>query len=105
MSTPTTPTTVEVGQIWRDNDQRTKGSGEFVVLAVVGPFYAQFGDVPDHVRPRLERAAKTAEKYARWHDADMVVGRREGRLSVIRAERLLRHSNRRTGYTYLGKSR
>ena len=32
MSTPTTPTTVEPGQIWRDNDQRTKGSGEFTVI-------------------------------------------------------------------------
>ena len=34
MSTPTTPTTVEPGQIWRDNDQRTRGAGEFTVEKV-----------------------------------------------------------------------
>ena len=34
-TTPTTPATVEPGQIWRDNDQRTKSSGEFRVLAVI----------------------------------------------------------------------
>ena len=38
MSTPATPTTVEPGQIWRDNDQRTKGSGEFTVVSVVDGF-------------------------------------------------------------------
>lgn len=30
--TPETPKTVEPGQVWRDNDQRTKGSGEFTVI-------------------------------------------------------------------------
>lgn len=34
-STPETPTTVEPGQHWRDNDQRTKGTGEFVVKHVI----------------------------------------------------------------------
>lgn len=28
------PDTVEVGQIWRDRDERSKGSGEFVIERV-----------------------------------------------------------------------
>lgn len=31
MSTPIQPETVQPGQMWKDNDQRTKGSGEFVI--------------------------------------------------------------------------
>lgn len=28
----------QVGEIWRDKDQRSKGSGEFTVVSVVGDY-------------------------------------------------------------------
>ena len=105
MTTPTTPTTVEPGQIWRDNDQRTKGAGEFVVLAVVGLDGKRYGEISDSLRPRVEGAVTTAEKYAHWGWEDMAVVNRGERLSVIRADRLLNGTNTQRGYTYLGMSR
>ena len=85
MSTPPTPTTVEPGQMWRDNDQRTKGSGEFVVLEVI-----------DRYDPSTDKIVP-----------DEAVVRREatGRKRVIRVDRLLKGSNTQRGYTYLGMSR
>lgn len=83
----TTPTTVEPGQTWRDNDQRTKGSGEFVVLEV-------FHDV------RYAGYNKQRSGYfARVQRPDT------GRKTVIAVTRLLNGTNTQRGYTYLGMSR
>lgn len=92
------PTTVEPGQMWRDADQRSKGEGEFVVVAVQdergtltpGP------DVGDTILARVRRMK------ACWPPAETaIVYRREAdRLTRIRADRLLRGP-----YEYLGRSR
>ena len=83
MTTPTTPATVEPGQIWRDNDQRTKGSGEFVVLNL-------FVGELSHTR---------GEEFAHVERVDT------GRKTNIRTARLLNGTNTQRGYTYLGMSR
>ena len=84
MTTPATPTTVEPGQIWRDNDQRTKGSGEFVV--------EELGTVRGGMYVR-----DTPVAIVRRHDT--------GRRTKVRIDRLLKGTNTQRGYTYLGMSR
>ena len=84
MSTPTTPTTVEPGQIWRDNDQRTKGSGEFTVEDV---------------------GVTRGGMYARDTIVAVVRRHRTGRRTKISVARLLNGTNTQRGYTYLGMSR
>ena len=78
------PTTVEPGQIWRDNDQRTKGSGEFVVEEVF----------PVNDVPLLKRGL-----YASVRRTDT------GRRTRVKVDRLLSGTNTQRGYTYLGMSR
>lgn len=79
MTTDTTPT-VEPGQVWRDNDARTRGAGEFRVIAV----YEQ-----THGR---NRGAQVAD-----------VIREGGRVHTIRVDRMLAGGPR--GYTYIGRAR
>lgn len=75
-----TPGFAEVGQIWKDNDLRSIGSGEFVVIAVEQP-------VPGG-------------------DIFAVVKRRDsGRTTRINQDRLVYSSDLKQGYTYLGRTR
>ena len=83
---PDTPTTVEPGQIWRDNDQRTRGSGEFTVIEVCHDVrYAGY---------KQERSGYFAR-----------VERKGGRKTTIAVTRLLNGTNTQRGYTYLGRSK
>ena len=70
--------TVEPGQVWRDNDERSKGAGEFTIVEI------------------------TVDS---WGNPRSAIVRREatGRLSTIRLERLLKGGRR--GYTYIGRGR
>ena len=80
-TTPKTPTTVVPGQIWRDNDQRTEGEGEFTVVQLVtegGVDYAM-----------VQRGKHLGQI----------------RITRIRVDRLLEDSFTQRGYTYLGMSR
>lgn len=91
-----TPDAVEPGQIWRDRDQRTRGAGEFVVLAVVGPD-RWTGEAPaTAVEAATRKARATGSTYA-------VVRRESGRLTRIRVDRLFRGGAR--GYEYVGRSK
>jgi hypothetical protein len=103
--TPPTPTTVEPGQIWRDNDQRTKGAGEFVVLAVTHAdgTVDQVPGLGVGVAPRAKRVIKSA---LHWPEEYAIVRRSEtGRFARILVDRLLSGANTQRGYTYLGTSR
>lgn len=84
MSNPSTPTTVEVGQMWRDNDQRTKGAGEFTVEDV---------------------GVTRGGMYTRATIVAIVRRHRTGRRTKINVDRLLKGTNTQRGYTYLGMSR
>lgn len=79
MST-TTPQQVEPGQVWRDNDERSKGAGEFTVQSVVTG-----GGTANR---RLSR------EYA-------IVKRESGRTTWIRVDRLLPGK----AYRYIGRQR
>jgi hypothetical protein len=69
--------TPEVGQVWADNDERTKGAGEFTIVGFVW-------DGKDF-------------------DDKFVLARRDGRTTRIRADRLLDAGSR--GYRYIGRAR
>lgn len=92
------PTTVEPGQMWRDRDQRTKGAGEFTVVALQDErgTLTPGQDVSDTILVRVRRmkacwpAAETAIVYRREAD----------RLTRIRTSRLLSGP-----YEYLGRAR
>ena len=90
-----TPTTVEVGQMWRDRDQRTKGSGEFTVVAVVGSRHGDTTYLPGQgveVSRRVTRAAVRIATNPRVKDSAFpfaIVRRETGRLTSIRVSRLL----------------
>ena len=102
------PTTVEVGQIWRDNDQRTKGAGEFTVLAVVDSGHGDTTWLPGVGVDVSRRASAIAAKAGEWNLDDFpsaIVQRKGGRLTRIRCDRLLSGGNTQRGYTYLGMSR
>lgn len=73
------PERAEVGQIWRDNDERSSGAGEFTIV--------ELGKTP----------GKGQWVKVRRHAT--------GRHSVIQLARLLKSSHKVTGYTYLGKER
>ena len=76
----TTPQQVEPGQVWRDNDTRTRGAGEFRVIAVY-----------EQTKGR-SRGAMVAD-----------VIRETGRVHTIRVDRLLAGGAR--GYTLIGRSK
>lgn len=89
MTTPTTrrPEKVEPGQVWRDNDPRSVGTGEFVVQAVIP------GEQLDGPRFKPHRS------YA-------LVQRRDAKQSSwIAVDRLLSEGSQKRGYTYLGRER
>jgi hypothetical protein len=73
------PTSVEVGQVWKDNDNRSKGTGEFVVVEVSATQNQVFG----YAYVRREAT---------------------GKVTRIRTERLL-HDDGPRGYSYIGRSR
>ncbi len=75
MNAPTQPTIVEPGQMWKDNDQRTKGSGEFVVADI-----------------------SESGRYA-------YVERESRRIHRIRIDRLIGTAHLQRGYTYIGMKR
>lgn len=83
-TTPPTPATVEPGQVWRDNDQRSRGAGEFVVEAV---------ETVDTGRYSGRRTVARVRREA------------TGRRSTIAVARLLRSAHKQRGYTYLGMQR
>lgn len=97
------PTKVEPGQVWRDNDERTDGAGEFTVLAVARGNASEYtGDletIQDAVVDAEEASVRTGHGYA--------VVRRNAthRLSRIRVDRLLHPRWTKRGYTYIGRSR
>ena len=72
--------TVEPGQVWRDNDARTRGAGEFRVIAVY-----------EQTKGR-SRGAMVAD-----------VIREGGRVHTIRVDRML--AGGRRGYTLIGRSK
>lgn len=88
MTTPTRrPDKVEPGQVWRDNDPRSVGTGEFVVQAVIP------GEQLDGPRFKPHRS------YA-------LVQRRDAKQSSwIAVDRLLSEGSQKRGYTYLGRER
>ena len=100
------PTTVEPGQMWRDTDQRTKGSGEFTIWAVVqADGTADRLDQIPAAWPRAERIVQRIIAESgnwHWHRQQLaIVYRREAdRLTTIRADRLLHGP-----YEYLGRAR
>ena len=99
-----TPTTVEPGQMWRDRDQRSRGTGEFTVWAVVHASGTVTRlDQPPAAWPRAEKIVQRIIRDPGWwpRQAIAVVYRREtGRLTSIRASRLLHGP-----YEYLGRAR
>ena len=99
----TTPDAIEPGQVWRDRDQRTKGTGEFTVVAVVsrieGGTATTGGDGPP-TPPTLLRAEQAARETG---DAYAVVRRESGRLTRIRLDRMFRGGAR--GYEYVGRAK
>ena len=102
------PQTVEVGQMWRDNDQRTKGSGEFTVVAVVGSRHGDATYLPGHPRPDLvSKAVKRTVLSPAIKDSafPFAIVNRDGRLTRVNCDRLLKGTNTQRGYTYLGMSR
>lgn len=105
-TTPPTPTTVEPGQVWRDNDQRSRGAGEFVVWAVVHPGKVERLEEPPAAWPRAERlieqAIRDAGGLAHVYPGDVIAYRREtDRLVRIRIDRLEFGRD----YELIGKSR
>lgn len=94
-----TPDAVEPGQVWRDRDQRTKGAGEFTVLAVVGPF-SWTGEATTATADAIDTAARKAGTTG---DTYAVVRRESGRLTRIRVDRMFRGGAR--GYEYVGRSK
>lgn len=80
----TTPEQVEPGQMWRDNDQRTRGAGEFIVE---------------------ELGTARGGMYARDTPVAIVRRTNTGRRTRIRIDRLLNGTNTQRGYTYLGKKK
>ena len=79
------PEQVEPGQVWKDNDYRTKGSGEFTVLDVY--------------------IAVVNHRQNGPHEVEFAKVRREdGRRTRISTSRLL-NDNTSRGYSYIGKSK
>jgi hypothetical protein len=76
VNAPTQPTIVEPGQMWKDNDQRTKGAGEFEITSI-----SESGRYAYVER----KATKTIHR--------------------IRIDRLLGTSHLQRGYTYIGMKR
>lgn len=67
----TTPNpTPEVGQVWADNDERTKGAGEFTIISVhPGPLSSGYvwvrrGEATRRIR--LDRLADTGSRGYRF---------------------------------------
>lgn len=73
------PDDVKVGQIWKDNDLRSKGTGEFRVVAL-----EEDPDGTIYIRAKRRDSRRT---------------------SRIRKDRLLGSSERSQGYTYIGMTR
>lgn len=80
------PAEVVPGQVWVDNDIRSRGSGEFVVLSVWTA-----GEGVGRLRAGREYA------QVRRYDTD--------RLTVIASDRLLAGRDSKRGYTYVGMQR
>lgn len=95
----TTPDAVEPGQVWRDRDQRTKGAGEFTVLAVVSPG-RWTGEATTATGPAIDAAARKARATG---DTYALVRRESGRLTRIRVDRMWDGGAR--GYEYVGRSK
>lgn len=75
------PEKVEAGQVWKDNDQRSVGSGEFIVDDVV----------------------LVTNEDGETYPVAFVTRTSTRRKSRIKVSRLIAGGNR--GYSYLGKSR
>ena len=104
----TTPQQVEPGQVWRDNDERSKGAGEFVVRAI--PQVDGYHIIDRSLAPtdeRGDRAYDWCEKARARGLAGKVaiVERQFGHFSRIRVDRLLKGGNTQRGYTYIGRAR
>lgn len=101
-----TPETVQPGQVWQDNDRRTKGAGDFTVAAVVQQGEIRLAD--DLSADLAARVRASAQRLLRHGDdrPTAIVHRSEtDRLTRISVNRLLLKSNQVRGYTYLGMSR
>lgn len=96
--------------MWRDNDQRTKNTGEFTVVAVVGSRHGDTTYLPGQgveVSRRVTRAAERTALSPAIKDSafPFAIVNRDGRLNRIRCDRLLSGTNTQRGYTYLGRKR
>lgn len=95
----------EVGQMWRDTDERSKGSGEFTIVALWGGHGAT-GPGPIRLHERASESDKTrahgvAERAIDRTTKPFVVAlRKGGRMSRIRLDRLTGR-----GYEYMGRAR
>lgn len=94
--TRTAPSKVAPRQIWKSNDQRTKGTGEFRVLG--------FSDHGWRILLDDELTKEKKEKVRKMignHNSRVIVERENGRLYRISQSRLLTDRSNR-GYTYIG---
>lgn len=99
MRAPEQPDYVANGQMWKDMDRRSVGSGEFTIIAVVTPD-AVIHRNPDNVSPQLRWAADKATEKARAGKT-YVVASRSTRLSIISKDRMMSGKD----YLYIGMSR
>lgn len=105
MTAQSKPQAVEVGQVWRDQDARSVGAGEFTVVAVVGPGEENL-EIIGSARlsdDTLMEAIYSARAKAQLDGRTYAVVARPHRLTRIRTDRMLANSKR--GYAYLGRSR
>ena len=91
-----TPEKVEPGQVWRDNDERSKGAGEFTVEYVAYPWSDPVSKGPTPIQSRaLLEADGAGVPFAVVHRSAT------GRRVLIRVDRLLAGK----AYRYIGRSR
>lgn len=95
----TPPATIEVGQMWMDTDPRSKGTGEFTIVAVIEPGKDPQVGSAGALNNALASMVPLAAKAARDQDRGFVIVKREHSLSRIRTARLAKH------YAYLGRGR
>ena len=97
------PEAVRPGQIWKDNDQRTKNAGEFTVVAVIdehGVVRYQDGLPQGLATAAVRRVRRLNDRMRKG----VALVDRGHRLTTVSTYRMLTEGNSR-GYSYLGMSR